>query len=108
MRPRASPRRSTCANWSYEGRAENMKVLVTGHRGYIGVEMVTALRAAGHEVVGLDTGYYDGCDFDRPPEETPEVRVDLRDITAAPLRGFDAVIHMAALSNDPLGDLNPQ
>jgi nucleoside-diphosphate-sugar epimerase len=85
-----------------------MKVLVTGHRGYIGVEMVPALRAAGHEVVGLDTGLYDGCDFDRPPDEIPELRVDLRDVTSAHCRGFDAVIHMAALSNDPLGDLNPQ
>src|SRR5215471_16544895 len=84
-----------------------MKVLVTGHRGYIGVEMVPALRAAGHEVVGLDTGYYDACDFDRPPDQIPELKVDLRDVTAAHLRGFDAVAHMAALSNDPLGDLNP-
>jgi nucleoside-diphosphate-sugar epimerase len=84
-----------------------MKVLVTGHRGYIGVEMVPALRAAGHEVSGLDTGYYDACDFVSPPDEIPEVKVDLRDVTAAHLRGFDAVAHMAALSNDPLGDLNP-
>jgi nucleoside-diphosphate-sugar epimerase len=83
-----------------------MKVLVTGHRGYIGVEMVPALRAAGHEVVGLDTGYYDECDFDSPPDEVPELRVDLRDVTAAHCRGFDAVIHLGALSNDPLGDLN--
>ena len=59
-----------------------MKVLVTGHRGYIGVEMVPVLRAAGHEVVGLDTGYYDGCDFVSPPDETPELKVDLRDVTA--------------------------
>src|SRR5215471_16794973 len=84
-----------------------MKVLVTGHRGYIGVEMVPALRAAGHEVVGLDTGYHDACDFDRPPDQIPELKVDLRDVTAAHLRGLDAVAHMAALSNDPLGDLNP-
>jgi nucleoside-diphosphate-sugar epimerase len=85
-----------------------MKVLVTGHRGYIGVEMVPALRAAGHEVVGLDTGYYDGCDFAAPPDEIPEMKVDLRDVTPAMFRGFDAIAHMAALSNDPLGDLNPQ
>jgi nucleoside-diphosphate-sugar epimerase len=83
-----------------------MKVLVTGHRGYIGVEMVTAFRKAGHEVVGLDTGYYDACDFDSPPDEIPELKVDLRDVTAAHCRGFDAVAHMGALSNDPLGDLN--
>src|SRR6185369_4678921 len=77
------------------------------HRGYIGVEMVPALRKAGHEVVGLDTGYYDECDFDSPPDEIPELKVDLRDVEPAHLRGFDAVCHMAALSNDPLGDLNP-
>ena len=84
-----------------------MKVLVTGTLGYIGVEMVPALRKAGHEVVGLDTGYYDECDFAAPPDEVPTLRVDLRDVTPAHLKGFDAVIHLAALSNNPLGDLNP-
>jgi nucleoside-diphosphate-sugar epimerase len=82
-----------------------MKVLVTGQRGYIGVEMVPALRAAGHEVVGLDTGLYDECDFRSPPDEVPNLNVDLRDVTADHLRGVDAVIHLGALSNDPLGDL---
>jgi nucleoside-diphosphate-sugar epimerase len=70
--------------------------------------MVPALRAAGHEVVGLDTGYYDECDFESPPDPTPELKVDLRDITADHLRGIDAVAHLAALSNDPLGDLNKE
>lgn len=83
-----------------------MKVLVTGHRGYIGVEMVPELRQAGHDVTGLDTGLYDECDFTSPPDEVPNLNVDLRDVTPAHLRGFDAVIHLAALSNDPLGDLN--
>jgi nucleoside-diphosphate-sugar epimerase len=83
-----------------------MKVLVTGHLGYIGVEAVTVLRGLGHEVAGLDTGLYDGCDFAAPPDPTPTLSVDLRDVTADHLRGFDAVIHLAALSNDPLGDLN--
>jgi nucleoside-diphosphate-sugar epimerase len=83
-----------------------MKVLVTGHRGYIGVEMVPALRAAGHDVIGLDIGYYDECDFAHAPDPTPELKVDLRNVTADHLRGVDAVVHLAALSNDPLGDLN--
>src|SRR5580692_8050023 len=84
-----------------------MKVLVTGHRGYIGAEMVPALRAAGHDVTGLDIGLFDGCDFMAPPDDVPNVDVDLRDVTPAHLAGFDAVIHLAALSNDPLGDLSP-
>jgi nucleoside-diphosphate-sugar epimerase len=84
-----------------------MKVLVTGHRGYIGVEMVSVFRAAGYDVTGLDIGLYDGCDFQSPPDEIPELDVDLRDVTPRHLAGFDAVAHMAALSNDPLGDVNP-
>jgi nucleoside-diphosphate-sugar epimerase len=85
-----------------------MRVLVTGHRGYIGAEMVPALRAAGHEVIGLDTGLYDECDFVQPPEEVEEVNVDLRDVTAEHLQGVEAVVHLGALSNDPLGDLNSE
>lgn len=84
-----------------------MKVLVTGHLGYIGVEMVPALRAAGHEVVGLDAGLYDECDFVSPPDEVELLDADLRDVTVDHLRGFDAVVHLAALSNDPLSDLDP-
>ncbi|HVJ16972.1 MAG TPA: SDR family oxidoreductase [Polyangiaceae bacterium] len=85
-----------------------MKILVTGHLGYIGVEMVTELRAAGHEVCGLDTGLFDECDFLAPPDDVLNLRVDLRDVTPQQLKGFEAVIHLGALSNDPLGDLNPQ
>ncbi|WP_116999676.1 NAD-dependent epimerase/dehydratase family protein [Desertimonas flava] len=83
-----------------------MKVLVTGHRGYIGVEMVPALLAAGHEVIGLDTGLYDGCDFVSPPDDVPELRIDLRDVELDHLVGCDAVVHLGALSNDPLGNLD--
>jgi nucleoside-diphosphate-sugar epimerase len=83
-----------------------MKVLVTGHKGYIGVEMVGVLRKAGHEVTGLDIGYYDECDFTAPPDDVPNLDLDLRDVTPSALKGFDAVAHLAALSNDPLGDLD--
>jgi len=84
-----------------------MRVLVTGHRGYIGVEMVPALRAAGFEVVGLDAGYFDACDFLSPPDEVENLEVDLRSVRADQLRGVHAIVHLAALSNDPLGDVNP-
>jgi nucleoside-diphosphate-sugar epimerase len=85
-----------------------MRILVTGHLGYIGVEMVPRLLALGHDVVGLDTGYYDGCDFVAAPDPVPSLDVDLRDVEPAHLDGFDAVVHLAALSNDPLSDINPE
>ena len=84
-----------------------MRVLVTGHLGYIGVEMTPVLTALGHDVVGLDTDFYSACDFLAAPDPVPTLGVDLRDVTPEDLRGFDAVIHLAALSNDPLSDLNP-
>ena len=84
-----------------------MRVLVTGHRGYIGVELVPMLRKAGFDVVGLDTGFFDDSDFRAPPDDIPMLDVDLRDVTPDQLRGFGAVVHLGALSNDPLGDLNP-
>jgi nucleoside-diphosphate-sugar epimerase len=83
-----------------------MKVLLTGHKGYIGAVAGPMLRAAGHEVVGLDTDLFAGCEFGAAPEEIPEMRKDLRDLEAKDLAGFDAVFHLAALSNDPLGDLD--
>ncbi|MGB6691516.1 MAG: SDR family oxidoreductase [Terracidiphilus sp.] len=83
-----------------------MKVLLTGHKGYIGAVAVPMLRAAGHEVVGLDNSLYDGCDFGEEPEAIPEIDKDLRDVAGADMEGFDAVVHLAALSNDPLGNLD--
>ena len=84
-----------------------MKVLVTGHTGYIGAVLVPMLRTAGHEVVGLDTEFFAGCDFSDGLADVPTLRADLREIGVEALAGFDAVLHLAALSNDPLGDLNP-
>jgi nucleoside-diphosphate-sugar epimerase len=84
-----------------------MRILVTGHHGYIGSVLAPLLRAGGHDVVGLDTFYYEGCDFDDPPVFEPVLAVDVRDVRAEELEGFDAIVHLAALSNDPLGDFNP-
>lgn len=85
-----------------------MKVLLTGHKGYIGAVAAPLLRAAGHDVSGLDTDLYAGCDFGDPLEAIPEVRRDLRDLKPSDVEGFDAVVHLAALSNDPLGNLDSQ
>ena len=83
-----------------------MKVLLTGHKGYIGAVAAPILRAAGHEVVGLDTDLFAGCDFGDGDQAIAQVRKDIRDLTKRDLEGFDAVVHLAALSNDPLGNLN--
>ena len=84
-----------------------MRVLVTGHEGYVGAVLVPRLVEAGHDVTGLDTGWYAGCGFGVGATTIPSLRRDVRDVTAADLDGFEAVIHLAALSNDPLGELNP-
>ena len=85
-----------------------MKVLVTGHHGYIGSVLAPMVRDAGHDVVGLDTFFYRGCDFGSSDELQPSLSTDLRDVTPADLAGFDAIVHLGALSNDPLGDLNSE
>jgi nucleoside-diphosphate-sugar epimerase len=85
-----------------------MKILLTGSRGYIGTVMGPFLQAAGHDVVGLDTDLYRRSTFGAWKESVPTTVKDLRELQVADLHGFDAVIHLAALSNDPLGDLNPQ
>ncbi len=85
-----------------------MRVLLTGHRGYIGTILTPMLLAAGHEVVGMDTDLYSRCTFGDTIPEIPTIQKDIRDAEASDLAGFDAVLHLAGLSNDPLGDLNPQ
>lgn len=85
-----------------------MRILVTGHKGYIGTVMVPMLLGAGHEIVGLDSDLFRQSTFTAGVHDVPELRLDLRDVGQTHLEGFDAVIHLAALSNDPLGDLNPQ
>jgi nucleoside-diphosphate-sugar epimerase len=85
-----------------------MKVLVTGHNGYIGCSLVPLLQAAGHDVVGLDSYLFGECTFGAEIADIPALRMDVRDVTSDLLSGFDAVIHLAAISNDPLGDLNPE
>lgn len=84
-----------------------MRLLVTGHQGYIGAVAVPLFQAAGHEVVGLDSGYFAGCSFGQYDDGVTALELDLRDIETKHLRGIDAVVHLAALSNDPLSDLNP-
>jgi nucleoside-diphosphate-sugar epimerase len=84
-----------------------MRVLVTGHHGYLGTVMVPILQAAGHDVTCLDTGFFADCVLGPAPGDPPGMRVDLRDVTVKQLEGFEAVIHLAALSNDPLGALAP-
>lgn len=85
-----------------------MHVLVTGDRGYLGAVLVPFLLAAGHDVEGLDAGWYDGCDFGPPPGGYLSRTGDVRLVVAEELAGFDAVIHLAAVSNDPLGHLNAE
>src|SRR5258708_23610468 len=84
-----------------------MRVLITGHKGYIGAVAGAMFRAAGHDVIGLDTDLFGGCEFGQPASEIPEIRKDIRNVTTADLEGLEAIVHLAALSNDPLGNLHP-
>lgn len=87
-----------------------MRVVVTGHLGYIGTVMVPLLEAAGHDVIGYDTDLYARCTFEQGGDiaKVPMIAKDVRDADAADFKGVDAVIHLAALSNDPLGNLDPE
>ena len=102
---------STVASQHHEpyGRVwgSGMRVLVAGDRGYIGTVLVPFLRAAGHQVDGLDLGLYEGCDLGPAAEDGYSGPRDIRDVEPGQLAGYDALLCLAALSNDPLGDLNP-
>jgi len=84
-----------------------VRVLVTGSTGYIGTVLVPLLLKEGHDVVGMDTDYYSRCTFMGALADVPTLKLDVRDVSAAAVKGFDAIIHLAGLSNDPLGDYNP-
>lgn len=84
-----------------------MRILVTGHKGYIGPIMVPMLLAEGHEVVGMDSDIFAECSFNDRMAQISEIKKDMRDIEPSDLEGFEAVIHLAGISNDPIGNLNP-
>jgi nucleoside-diphosphate-sugar epimerase len=85
-----------------------MRLLITGNQGYIGTIMAPFFIQAGHEVVGYDSDLFQACTFGGYLPDIPTIPKDIRDVQKSDLEGFDAVIHLAALSNDPLGDLNPE
>ncbi len=85
-----------------------MRVLVTGHAGYLGSVLVPMLVAEGHDVVGLDTGWYADGMLGPAPDAVKELQVDVRDVTEEHCAGIDAVVHLAALCNDPVGNLDPE
>ncbi len=85
-----------------------MKVFVTGHRGYIGAHLVDVLKQEGHTVVGCDVGLFEGCNWERLVTPDQELIKDIRKVEVRDLEGCDCVMHLAAISNDPMGEMNAQ
>jgi nucleoside-diphosphate-sugar epimerase len=85
-----------------------MKVFVTGHRGYIGCHVVSVLQEAGHTVTGCDLNLFAGCEWEALPQADAELLCDVRALSASDLDGHDCVMHLAAISNDPMGELDPE
>ncbi|MGO9685372.1 MAG: NAD-dependent epimerase/dehydratase family protein [Beijerinckiaceae bacterium] len=83
-----------------------MKVFVTGHRGYIGAHLVDLLKQAGHSVTGCDLGLFDGCAWEELVPADNDLNKDVRQVTLEDLAGHDCIMHLAALSNDPMGEVN--
>ena len=83
-----------------------MKVFVTGHKGYIGVHLVDLLKQAGHTVTGCDLGLFDGCAWEEVVPADRDLHMDVRDVTLKDLTGHDCVMHLAAISNDPMGEVD--
>ena len=86
--------------------SKEVNILITGHKGYIGSVLTEVLIRQSYTVLGYDTDYYAGCEVTSLPQPSREIKKDIRDVTVEDLRGIDAVIHLAALSNDPLGELD--
>jgi nucleoside-diphosphate-sugar epimerase len=84
------------------------RILVTGNKGYIGSVMAPWLKSQGYDVVGLDTDYFEGCTLVPDLAEIPTIRKDIREVEREDVQGFDAIVHLAALSNDPIGNLNEE
>jgi nucleoside-diphosphate-sugar epimerase len=95
------------ANFPPTDALSPMRVLVTGHSGYIGSVLVPLLQSRGHVVRGMDTDLFEGCDLGAPPEPIPASATDIRDVRAEDLENVEAVVHLAGMCNDPLGALNP-
>jgi nucleoside-diphosphate-sugar epimerase len=84
-----------------------MKILITGSEGYIGSVLSKKLEESGHEIIGYDIGYYSDCIISKPDEKYKKIKKDIRDIEASDLKNIDTIVHLAALSNDPLGEFKP-